>query len=114
MSERTPLAWKEKQSILYSKAPKAVDVLQRLAKDLIAQGRYEEALDFYRVARDQAGFDSLKNLAVEKGDFFLLNALVKEHWVVASPETWEKLAENALKHGYETFHREALRIARPT
>jgi hypothetical protein len=68
----------------------------------LAHGFIEDALEFFLKGNYQPGLEKLKALALESGDAQLLARLGEQ-----DPETWRKVAEQALKYGKKYFARRA-------
>jgi len=81
-----------------------------LARDLgekfLALGWWEDALEFFLKAGDQAGLARVKTHALETGDAYLLTRLGG-----ADPEDWRRLGEQALALSKLQFARKAFEKA---
>jgi hypothetical protein len=73
----------------------------------LAQGWWEDALEFFQKAGDSQGLEKIKNHCLKTGDAYLLGRL----GVGQDPQTWRQLAEQALDLGKLRFARRAYELA---
>lgn len=83
------------------------EVCREYGEKFFALGFWEDALEFFSLANDQAGLDKLKAHALETGDAYLMSRLGRTH----PPEVWRQVAEQALKLDKVHFARRALEQA---
>jgi len=82
------------------------EVSRDCGEKFFALGFWEDALEFFSLAGDQAGLDKLKAHALETGDAYLMSRLGRH-----LPEVWRQVAEQALKLDKIHFARRALEQA---
>jgi len=82
------------------------EVCREYGEKFLALGFWEDALEFFAKGNCQPGLEKLKAQALESGDAHLLARLGKH-----SPETWRRLADQAVKLGKVHFARRALELA---
>jgi len=99
--------WQERQKILDSKDKKYdLQRLKTLGELALKNGYLQDALEYFRNAKDQKGLDHLKNQAVEEGDVFLFMTIEK----TIDPfdaELWNKIGNRAFELGKYRFARTA-------
>jgi len=91
-----------KKRRLLNEAHLSPEVCRDLGQKFLAQGWWEDALEFFLKAGDQDGLGRIKAHALETGDAYLLGRVG-----TASPEDWRRLAEQALSLGKLQFARKA-------
>ncbi len=72
--------------------------LDGLGKSYLEHGRLADAIDAFERARDFAGLEEVKRLAIEC-DVFLLTRLAKIEGVAVGPDAWRRAGEGALASG---------------
>jgi hypothetical protein len=77
----------------------------------LEQGREIEAIDFLRKAEAAERLAELRGRAVERGDGFLLRAVVRATSSPAGRDEWKRLAEAARAAGKERYALDATRQA---
>jgi len=75
---------------------------QDYGEKFLALGWWEDALEFFRRGKVDAGLEKLRAHGLESGDAFLLSRLGPQ-----SSEVWRQVAEQALKLGKIEFARRA-------
>ena len=94
-----PLARRE---LLYSSdTPR--EVLVGLAEAYLAQGLAFDAVDFYVRAKDRAGLEKMRGVAVDAGDAFILRKVHEAAPDLVSAADWQALGEHAKQLGKETY-----------
>jgi tetratricopeptide (TPR) repeat protein len=82
------------------------DLCREYGEKFLALGWLEDALEFFQKGRHLDGLESIKTLALERGDAYLLARLGRQE-----PETWRRLAERAMTLGKFQSARRALELA---
>jgi hypothetical protein len=83
------------------------ELCREYGEKFLAQGWWEEALEFFQKAGDPQGLEKIKQHCLESGDAYLLGRL----GVSQDPKTWRQLAEQALDLGKLRFARRAYELA---
>ena len=83
------------------------ELCREYGEKFLAQGCWEDALEFFQKAGDSQGLEKIKNHCLETGDAYLLGRL----GVGQDPQTWRQLAEQALDLGKLRFARLAYELA---
>ena len=73
--------------------------LSQIGRDFFAAERYSDALDFFEKARDAAGIKQIKDVALARGDTFLLSRLDRFDRKLISAAEWEATAKKAEAEG---------------
>ncbi len=73
--------------------------LSQIARDFFAAERFSDALDFFEKARDTAGIQQIKDVALSRGDTFLLARLDRFDRRLISAAEWEAAAKKAEAEG---------------
>lgn len=89
-----PTHYIKKRDLLHSERTSS-DTLSRTGKEFLALERYSDALDFFEKARDLESIKQVKNIALEKGDTFLLARLDRFDRNLVTREEWESTARKA-------------------
>lgn len=82
-----------------------------IAEAYIAEDRLIEAVAFFAKAEDEAGLNSLRDAAVERGDVFLLREVSTVLRSGIDAPTWKRTAEAAAAAGLDAYAEEARRQA---
>jgi hypothetical protein len=83
------------------------ELCREYGEKFLAQGWWEDALEFFQKAGDSQGLEKIKNHCLATGDAYLLGRL----GVGQDPQTWRQLAEQALDLGKLRFARRAYELA---
>lgn len=83
------------------------ELCREYGEKFMALGWWEDALEFFRKGDDAQGLEKIKNHCLETGDAFLLARL----GVRQETQTWQRLAERALKLGKLHFAKRAFGLA---
>jgi hypothetical protein len=83
------------------------ELCREYGEKFLAQGRWEDALEFFRKGDDPQGLEKIKKHCLETGDAYLLGRLGAGQ----DPQTWRELAEQALNLGKLRFARRAYELA---
>ena len=83
------------------------ELCREYGEQFLAQGWWEDALEFFQKAGDPQGLEEIKKHCLETGDAYLLGRL----GVSQDPQTWRQLAEQALDLGKLRFARRAYELA---
>lgn len=83
------------------------ELCREYGKKFLAQGWWEDALEFFQKAGDPQGLEEIKKHCLETGDAYLLGRL----GVSQDPQTWRRLADQALDLGKLRFARRAYELA---
>ena len=71
--------------------------------------RHVEAIAFWSKADDEAGLQAIRDLAIERGDVFLLREVSTALRATIDAGTWKRTAEAAAAAGLEAYAEEARR-----
>lgn len=82
-----------------------------IAKAYLDEGREIEAIDFFAKAEDRDALMKIQEVAVERGDVFLMKAASEGLGEEASTARWEELARRAGELGRNRDAESALRLA---
>ena len=91
-----PVHYLKKRDLLHN--PKTLPAaLSAAAREYMSLEVYSDAIDFFERAHDDDGLKEIKQLALDRGDTFLLNRLerIDPKWV--TPDDWEKARKAAEK-----------------
>jgi len=83
------------------------ELCREYGEKFLAQGWWEDALEFFQRVGDSQGLEKIKKHCLETGDAYLLGRL----GVSQDPQTWRQLAEQALDLGKLRFARRAYELA---
>lgn len=93
-----PLQYLQKRDLLFG--PKSTPAaLSAAGREYFAREAYSDALDFFEKARDLEGLKTVKAVALERGDSFLLARLERYDSALVSQQEWEQTARAAEKRG---------------
>ena len=73
------------------------------------EDRHIEAIAFFAKAEDEAGLEKLRELAIERGDVFLLREVSTALRATIDEGTWMRTAEAAAAAGFAAYAEEARR-----
>lgn len=107
-----PTHYLKKRDLLYGPNTSPA-TLSATAREYLKLEGWSDALDFFERAQDEEGLREIKNLALQKGDTFLLGRLerINSKWV--TPEDWEKAKVTAEKRGIHSMAAFAERKLKP-
>ncbi len=88
----------EKRRILHDERT-SPDTLNRLADDFREAGRLGETLEMLAVTRDEKRLRALRELAISRGEVFVLTQTERFLGDEASAKDWKAVAEKALSEG---------------
>src|SRR5690242_15721524 len=89
-----PTHYIKKRDTLHSEKSSAA-TLSQIGRDFLAAERFSDALDFFEKARDTENIKKIKNIALERGDTFLLARLDRFDRTLISTAEWEATAKKA-------------------
>lgn len=92
----------EKQDQLYLN-PRPPGELVQIGQLLEDNGMSVDAVEYYRVAKDQRSLERLRSAAVSEGNLFLYRAVCSAQAREQSPEELEKLAFAARSKGKDAY-----------
>ena len=95
--------WRDRQKLLYSK-DKNIDpkILIQFGELALSLGCLQDALDYFKAAKDSKALEKLVSVAIKDGDAFLIQAIEK----ITGPltvENWNKVGYNAFELGKHRF-----------
>jgi hypothetical protein len=73
--------------------------LSQVGREFFKLERYSDALDFFEKARDKDGIQQVKQVALERGDTFLLSRLDRFDREMISQQDWEAAGKKAEAQG---------------
>ncbi len=82
------------------------DLCRNYGEKFLAEGWWQDALEFMRKCGDAQGLEKIKEHCLETGDAFLLGRLGPQ-----DPQTWRQVGERALDQGKFRFARRAYELA---
>lgn len=89
-----PTHYLKKRDVLYSpKTPSAT--LSRLGHEFLEKESYSDALDFFEKAEDEDGIKEIKQIALKRGDTFLLSRLERYDPSLVEEKDWEAAGRKA-------------------
>lgn len=92
----SPTHYLSKRDLLHG--PKtSPQALSTAAREYLARESFSDALDFFEKARDAAGVQEVKRVALERGDSFLLGRIERYDPALVSAGDWERVAVVAEK-----------------
>jgi hypothetical protein len=100
------LGFMKKRRLLNEKEVKP-ELCLEYGEQFLAQGWWEDALEFFRKAGDTAGLDKIKEHCLQDGDAYLLGRL----GLPQTSQTWRQLGDRALELGKLFFARRAYELA---
>ena len=102
--------YKKKQKLLYIQktSPK---VLSRIADSLLAEGRVNEAIDYLEKLRDDEKLKEIKKEALESGDLFSFERVVRILEEEITQKEWESLGDQAMQDKKYRYAQDAYRKA---
>lgn len=90
----SPTNYLSKRDLLHG--PKTTpQALSAAAREYLAREAFSDALDFFEKARDAAGVQEIKKVALQRGDSFLLGRIERYDPAQVSANDWERVAEIA-------------------
>jgi tetratricopeptide (TPR) repeat protein len=92
----------DKQKLLYINPPDK-GILKKYGDLLFENDRIDDAVDFYQKGEYIEGLEKILNIAIEEGDFFLCERVLKAINKDLNEEEWNKIGLNALKLGKYKF-----------
>jgi len=99
-----------KQKILYIDATDEKTLIN-YGDLFFAEGKFSDALEFYKKARHSKGIENIKSLAMETADVFLFEQSLKALNKQPAQDDWEKIGQNAITQKKYYFARHALEKA---
>ena len=97
-----PTHYLQKRDLLHG--PKvAPQTLVAAGREYLAREAYSDALDFFEKARDAAGVQEIKRIAMERGDSFLLGRVERYDRGLVTESDWERVAQIAEKNEMHTM-----------
>lgn len=97
-----PTHYIKKRDLLHSEKS-SPQTLSQVGREFLALERYSDALDFFEKAKDLSALAEIKQLAVKKGDTFLLSRLDRYDRTLVSREEWDEASKQALADGRESM-----------
>lgn len=102
--------YKTRRDLLYKDNAPA-EQISRYAASCIEEGHLSDAVDLFEKAADTEGLEQLKKHAVEEGDFFIFNRVLKILGQSGGIEDYKQLADNAARLGKAIYAEQARRAA---
>jgi len=93
-----PTHYIKKRDLLHNEKS-SPQTLTKTGREFLALERYSDALDFFEKARDTAGIQEIKKIALTNGDTFLLARLDRFDRLLVTREEWDAAAEKAAGSG---------------
>jgi hypothetical protein len=97
-----PTHYIKKRDLLHSEKSSAA-VLAQTGREFLKIERFSDALDFLEKARDQEGIKQIKQIAMERGDTFLLSRLDRYDRELVSVAEWEEAGRKASSLGRDSM-----------
>lgn len=107
MGKEDALGCLEKRDLLNQPAA-SVDALKPWADRFFNMGHWSDAIDFYSKINGLDALEKILQVALDEGDLFLYNRVVRVLGIKARREDLVKLAENAEALGKNRFASDAL------
>ncbi len=99
-----------KQKILYIDATDEKTLIN-YGDLFFAEGKFSDALEFYKKARDSNGIENVKSLALQTADVFLFEQSLKALNQQPAQDDWEKIGQKAIALKKYYFAKNALEKA---
>lgn len=103
MADKGLPKWQERQKLLYSYDKKGTsEQLSTLGERALKEGHLQDALEYFRIAKNKPGLEKLAAIALEEGDAFLLTS-VERCSQALNDDLWNKLGYRAFELGKHRF-----------
>ena len=108
MSSRKHLPkWTERQRLLYATGRRGTPAeLSAPGEAALTENALQDALEYFREAKNENGLKKVEEIALQEGDTFLLLALERSGTSVSN-DLWNRIGEKALELGKTRFARMA-------
>ncbi|MDR2613444.1 MAG: hypothetical protein LBG06_11735 [Deltaproteobacteria bacterium] len=104
------LQWKTRRRLLESRKKPQPDELAGAGRELVKEGRYAEAWEFFRRAGDMSAIEGIKDAAVSEGNYFLYSLAAGALGLAPDKdaEALRALAASAREKGLSAYEAKAL------